>query len=200
VYVPRDCCRFSTIFSGVVCLSVCLSVLRFSCSFSRRSFAAARFIFRRRRPALVQTTSPFYHFYDSVDAAAAVVRACVRVNCSLKLRLSLRASVKLEFHDADTDTAILARILGDTCDYLYGKLNDTPTFSRRSSSVSALWNDIIINPCNICSCCYCYCCGQVCSVHNVRCMVSRDNALFAALSFLPPSRMFDLQTHSLDWQ
>jgi len=44
--------------------------------------------------------------------------------------------VKLEFHDADTDTDILARILADTSDardflklFLYGKLNDTPTFS-----------------------------------------------------------------------
>jgi len=43
---------------------------------------------------------------------------------------------KLEFHDTDMD--ILARILADTSDtrdwsYSCGKLNDTSTFSRRSS-------------------------------------------------------------------
>jgi len=50
------------------------------------------------------------------------------------------ATVKPEFHDVDTDTDtdILARILADTSDtrdwsYSCGKLNDTPTFSRRSS-------------------------------------------------------------------
>ena len=61
--------------------------------------------------------------------------------------------VKLEFHDADTDTDILARILADTSDtrdwsYSCGKLNDTPTFSRRSlrgcrcrcHGMPALWN------------------------------------------------------------
>jgi len=43
-------------------------------------------------------------------------------------------------HDTDTDTDILARILADTSgtraisrSYSCGKMNDTPTFSRRSS-------------------------------------------------------------------
>ena len=49
-----------------------------------------------------------------------------------------RRSLKPTFHDSDTD--FLARILADTSDtraisssYSCGKLNDTPTFSRRSS-------------------------------------------------------------------
>jgi len=48
--------------------------------------------------------------------------------------------VKLEFHDADTDTDIPARILADTSNtrdflklFLNDKMNETPTFSRRSS-------------------------------------------------------------------
>ena len=50
--------------------------------------------------------------------------------------------IKLAFHDADIDTDVLARILADTSDTrdflkevisVHGKLNDTPTFSRRSS-------------------------------------------------------------------
>jgi len=65
-----------------------------------------------------------------VDSWLAVLgRSC---SCSCSWR-----ALKLEFHDTDTDTDILARILADTSDtrdwrYSCGKLNDTPTFLRRS--------------------------------------------------------------------
>ena len=58
--------------------------------------------------------------------------------CCIDLSRSLRIFHKLAFHDADTDIDFLARILAHTSDtrdwsYSCGKLNDTPTFSRRSS-------------------------------------------------------------------
>jgi len=55
-----------------------------------------------------------------------------------RFTLSDCSVVKLAFHDADTDTDFLARILADTSDtrdwsYSCDKLNDTPTSSRQSS-------------------------------------------------------------------
>jgi len=73
------------------------------------------------------------------------LRQVVEVSRHLQ-RAVKRNSLRLAFHDADTD--IPARIFADMSDtrdflsYSCGKLNDTPTFARMSArmSVSASWN------------------------------------------------------------
>jgi len=73
----------------------------------------------------------------------------VRILARMSVSVSWNADLKLEFHDADTDTDILERILADTSDTRdFLKLHQCQTerhamMSARKSvsvSVSASWN------------------------------------------------------------